>query len=465
MRPWPDTLAGRTLSLLIGMTLLLIVGSAFLLHDERKDRFDERSRFHLQERVITLVRLLDDADDAERVRIVKRTSDKGDSITLSDEPQVIRRPRHPLERKTSHELRRVLQLHDKSAVRVGVEFSDRDDDHRRERGWSQDRAWTGSDRRHDHARIHDLQGITISIRLRDGTWFNFSTNRFKAPPPWTGTTLQLLALLLMLVIVSGLFIARLMTQPMARLADAANRFGLGQLQSPLPENGPREVRNTIRAFNLMQERLHKHITDRSRMLAAVSHDLRTPITTLRLRAEYIEDVSMREKTLSTLAEMEAILSATLSFARDEAADDKARSTDLASLLQSLVDDHADMGGDVVYEGPDRLIFTCRPIALKRALNNLVDNALKYGEKANARLSEDSTGVEIVIEDKGSGIPEKDLENVFTPFLRLEASRNRETGGTGLGLSVARTIVRAHGGQLRLVNRPEGGLRAVMRLPR
>lgn len=453
MRLWPDTLAGRTLSLLIGMTLLLIIGSALLLHDERKARFEERNRFYLLERVTTMVRLLEDADEAERERIIQRVSEKGDAIELSHQPHVSQPPRHPFEHTISHRLRRALRIHDRSAVRVGAELGDPNDD-----------PLDSNKGRREHTRMHDLEGITISVHLRNGAWLNFQTNRFEAPPPWAGKTLQLLALLLMLVFISGLLIARRMARPMAQLADAANRFGLGQAQSTLPEKGPREVRNTIRAFNLMQERLRKHIMDRSQMLAAVSHDLRTPITTLRLRAEYIEDAEMRERTLATLAEMETILSATLGFARDEAADEKVRSTDLAALLQSLVDDHADLGGDVSYEGPVRSVFTCRPITLKRALNNLIDNALKYGETARVRLSEDSSGVQILVDDTGPGIPKKDLENVFTPFFRLEASRSRETGGTGLGLSVARTIVHAHGGQLRLVNRPDGGLRAVMHLP-
>ncbi len=461
MRLWSDTLAGRTLSLLIGMTLLLIIGSALIVHDERKQRFDERSRSHLLARVTTLVRLLDDTDDVERARIIQRASEEGDRIQLSDEPLVSRRPRHPIERGISHELRRALRIKGKSAVRVGVQFSDHDDEPRGE--GNPDRGWDDGRPHRKPERMHDLADIVISIRLLDGNWLNFQTNRFKAPPPWAGNALQLLALLLILVILSGLFIARRMALPMARLANAANRFGLGQDQSPIPEKGPREVRNTIHAFNLMQERLHKHITDRSQMLAAVSHDLRTPITTLRLRAEYIEDPEMRERTLATLAEMEAILSATLGFARDEAVDEKARSTDLAALLQSLVDDHADLGGDADYEGPDRLIFSCRPVALKRALNNLIDNALKYGETARVRLAEDSAGVEILVDDEGPGIPEGELVNVFTPFFRLEESRNRETGGTGLGLSVARTIVHAHGGCISLTNRPDGGLRAAIRL--
>ena len=460
MRLWPDSLAGRTLALLIGMTLLLTAGSAILLHDERKERFDERSRFRLLDKVSTLVGLLNDADADERRRIIKRFAERGDDISLSGKPLVEQAPRHPLEHRISHKLLRTLEFVDPGSVRVTVAFDRHDrarsDDNRPDR-----KEWES---RHPRARVHDLEEIAISVRLADDLWLNMRKNSFEGPPPWAVRTLQLLGLLLILLIFSGLLIARRMARPMSQLAEAADRIGLGHSQAPLPENGPREVRQTIRAFNRMQERLHKHITDRSRMLAAVSHDLRTPITVLRLRAEYISDPEIRKKTLGTLAEMESVLSAALSFARDEAADEEARSTDLAALLSSLVDDHLDLGGDVSYQGPDRSILICRPVSLKRALNNLIDNALKYGNTAGVRLNENPEGIEILVDDCGPGIPEEHLENVFSPFFRLEDSRNRETGGTGLGLAVARTIVHAHGGQLHLVNRHEGGVRAVMSLP-
>ena len=201
------------------------------------------------------------------------------------------------------------------------------------------------------------------------------------------------------------------------------------------------------------------------MLAAVSHDLRTPITTLRLRAEYIEDEDMRNKTLATLTEMEAILSATLGFARDDAADESARPTDIPALLQSLVDDHVDLGNSATYHGPEKLPFTCRPVALRRALNNLIENALKYGGTAEVHLSTQHNSIEICIDDNGPGIPEDKLTEVFTPFFRLDDSRGGNTGGTGLGLSVALTIAHAHGGELSLINRQGGGLRARLVLPR
>jgi len=460
MRLWPDTLAGRTLVLLIGMTLLLIAGSAILLHDERNERFDERNRFQLLERVSILVRVLGDAESDERRRIIKRLAEKGEEINLSASPHVMRPPRQPLERIIARKLYRSLQLHDRSAVKVQVELRNRKGAHHDDEGPDGD----DHERGHRRIRVHDLKSILISVRLWDESWLNFRTERLEGPPPWAGKTLQLLALLLSLLVISGLLIARRMARPMAQLAEAAERFGLGQSQKPLDEKGPREVRHTIRAFNQMQERLHRHITERSVMLAAVSHDLRTPITTLRLRAEYIDDSETREKTLATLAEMEAILSATLAFARDEAADETSRSTDLAALLQSLVDDHADLGGDTEYAGPDRLTVSCRPTALKRALNNLIDNAIKYGRHASVQLSSSDDAVLIRIDDRGPGIDPGQLEAVFAPFYRVEGSRNRDTGGTGLGLAVARTIVLAHGGTLHLENLPVGGLSAVIRLP-
>ncbi|MES9834184.1 MAG: ATP-binding protein [Candidatus Thiodiazotropha sp. DIVDIV] len=445
MRLWPDSLAGRTLALLIGTTLLLILGSAVLLQDERSKRFDEHNRFRHLERVATLARLLSDANEHEQSRIIKRISEEHDDISLTPLPRIDRQPRDPMEKKIAHHLRRSLHLKSRSAIRVRIDFDQQD-------------KTVYTDERDHHPLRRPLKSIHISVRLKDQTWLNFSTKDFKNVPPWESKTLQLLFLYLVLLITSGLLIARRMANPMAQLAEAAERFGLGQPQSPIPEKGPREVRKTIHAFNLMQERLEKQISDRSRLLAAVSHDLKTPITTLRLRAEYIEDTEMQEKTLATLTEMEAILSDTLSYARDEAADEQARNTDLAALMQSLVDDHADLGGETSYQGPERLNFICRPVALRRAFNNLIDNALKYGGSAVATLTSSTEHVIIDIEDSGPGIEEQYLDAVLAPFFRLEGSRNRETGGTGLGLAVANSIVLGHGGELSLSNRSEGGLR-------
>ena len=459
-RLWPDSLAGRTLAILLGITLLLIAGSAILLQDERHTRFEEQSQFRLVDNINTLFYLVKDADPDQRQRIASRVSKKNFRVNIAAAPLMAGPPRqrieHFLARKLGERLEiptgdinvRVRMLHAKE------DDDDDDDDH-------EDR-WPSEQRR---SAIYEFKAIDFSIKLDDGSWLNIRVDHIDPPPPWAARTISLLVLLLLVLIAGGMFMSYRMARPMAQLSKAADRLGLGQTVSPLAENGPREVRHTIRAFNRMQERMHKHLKDRTLMLAAVSHDLRTPITTLRLRAEYIEDEEMRNKTLATLSEMEAILAATLGFARDDAADESARATDIAALLQSLVDDHADLGGTLSYHGPDKLTFTCRPVALRRALNNLIENALKYGTSAEVYLSEQKEGIEITIEDDGPGIPEDKLAEVFTPFFRLEDSRSMDTGGTGLGLSVALTIAHAHGGELSLHNRDGGGLRARLVLPR
>jgi signal transduction histidine kinase len=201
------------------------------------------------------------------------------------------------------------------------------------------------------------------------------------------------------------------------------------------------------------------------MLAAISHDLRTPITTLRLRAEFVDDEEARAKILETLDEMQRMIEATLAFAREEAAAEDTRTVDLAALVESLVADLVDLGHEVAFSGPERLAYACRPIGLKRAVRNLIENAIAYGERARVKLEPGALAVRIVIDDDGPGIPEADFERVFAPFVRLEESRSRETGGIGLGMAIARSIVRGHGGDIELANREEGGLKVVISLPK
>lgn len=450
MRLWPDSLAGRTLAILLGTTLLLIAGSAILLQEERNTRFEEQNRFRLLNNISTLVRLVEGAELRERQRIANRISKENFHASIATTPLVAGPPRHRIENFLARNLRNQLNTPVREInVRIRMVH---DDDHMMRQ-------------QPIRSMMHEWGEIDFSIRLGDGSWLNIQIDNSDAPPPWASKTLGLLVLLLIALAAGGMFLSQRMARPMARLAQAADLLGLGQANSPLAEDGPREVRQTIRAFNRMQQRMQKHLRDRTLMLAAVSHDLRTPITTLRLRAEYIEDEEMRNKTLATLTEMEAIVSATLGFARDEAADECARPTDIPALLQSLVDDHVDLGSSATYHGPEKLPFTCRPVALRRALNNLIENALKYGGTAEVHLTAQNNSIEICIDDSGPGIPEDKLTEVFTPFFRLDESRSSHTGGTGLGLSVALSIAHAHGGELTLINRQGGGLRARLVLPR
>lgn len=312
-------------------------------------------------------------------------------------------------------------------------------------------------------------GFQASLRLPDGEWLNL---RVQMPPPRPWHSATFLAAFLVMTgaaILLILWAVRRLMRPVRLLAAAADRLGRDVNAPPMDEGGPSEVATAARAFNQMAERIRLFVADRTQMLAAIGHDLRTPITRLRLRAEFMDDDEQRRKMLADLDEMEQMISATMAFARDDAAAEPASPMDIAALCRTVADEAADARPELAeaigYEGPERLTARARPVALKRALANLVSNALTYGGAARLRLRPAEGGVvRLEVEDDGPGIPEEQLEAVFQPFRRLEESRNRETGGTGLGLTIARNILRAHGGDVVLRNRPGGGLTAVASLP-
>ncbi|MBV9248685.1 MAG: ATP-binding protein, partial [Acetobacteraceae bacterium] len=243
---------------------------------------------------------------------------------------------------------------------------------------------------------------------------------------------------------------------------------------PLPEDGPLEIATAAAAFNTMATRIRRFVQDRTELLTAIGHDLRTPITRLKLRAEFMEDDEQRTKMLADLEELETMVSATLAFGRDAHTAEPVTTLDLAELLRTVLDEAGDARPESVeklaYEGPPHLTLRARPLSLKRALANLVSNAVMYGGAARVHLMPPTSAgaagamVTITIEDDGPGIPLGELDRVFEPFHRGEPSRNRETGGVGLGLPIARNIVRAHGGDVVLENKPAGGLRCRVTLP-
>jgi len=306
--------------------------------------------------------------------------------------------------------------------------------------------------------------LRISIRLGDGSWLNVFAPLDPPEPLFRPRFLMPVVFSLLVVAAAALAAVRRAVGPFATFAAAAERLGVDVSAPALGEDGPREVRRAAQAFNIMQGRVRRLVEDRTQMLAAISHDLRTPITRMKLRAEFVEDDGERAKMLADLDEMERMIAATLAFARDDAARERRRPTDVAALVQGLVDDLAATGVTASYDGPESLVMAARPLGLKRAVANLLDNAAKYGKRAGVRLVAGAGEVLVVIEDDGPGIPEVEREKVFAPFVRLETSRCRDTGGTGLGLSIARAAIRAHGGDIGLANRDEGGLRVTIELP-
>ena len=306
--------------------------------------------------------------------------------------------------------------------------------------------------------------LRASVQLQDGSWLNVLAPLDLGDPLWRPRFVAPLVIALVLVTAGSLLLVRRATRPFATFAAAAERLGVDVGAPPLAETGPREVRRAAMAFNVMQGRIQRFVQDRTQMLAAISHDLKTPITRLRLRAEFMDDDEQRSRMLADLAEMEAMIAATLAFARDDAANEPRVRLDIASLLQGMAEDLGDLGARCGYDGPRSLVIEARPAALKRALSNLIDNAIKYGGSAEVALAQAAGETRITIDDRGPGIPAEARERVFAPFVRLETSRSRDTGGSGLGLAVARAAIRAHGGDIALDDRPGGGLRVTVTLP-
>lgn len=307
--------------------------------------------------------------------------------------------------------------------------------------------------------------FVVQARLTDGTLVTFDSRLPIYAANWPYRLLLSLAVLLVAVIALTLFAVRWVTQPLKTLAEAADKLGADINRPPLDENGPLEVSRAARAFNAMQARLAKFIQDRTRMLAAMSHDLKTPITRLRLRAEMLDDAELRSKFVKDLEEMESMVGATLDFMRGVDNQAPPQPLDVMALLESLQEDAREVGGKVSIEGNTLAPYRGNAQALKRCLGNLIDNAVKYGKSATITVTDARDRLRIGVRDEGPGIAEDQLAQVFEPFHRVEASRNRSTGGTGLGLTIARNIARAHGGELVLRNLPAGGLEAVLTLPR
>ncbi len=311
--------------------------------------------------------------------------------------------------------------------------------------------------------------LVVGLRMADNRWLNMSIPM--TPPRLWHSQAFLLAFVLMTVAACllTLWAVRRLTAPVRTLARAAEALGRDVNAPPLPEDGPTEVAVAAAAFNLMAARIRRFVQDRTFMLTAIGHDLRTPITRLKLRAEFMEDDEMRRKMLADLDELEAMVAATLAFGRDITTDEPVTTVDLAELARTVLDEaadaHAELADSILYAGLYHLPIRCRPVALKRALTNLVMNALNYGASAQVTLLPPVAGLlTLLVEDNGPGIPLSELDRVFQPFHRVEPSRNNETGGMGLGLPITRNILRAHGGDVVLSNRPAGGARATVTLP-
>lgn len=314
-------------------------------------------------------------------------------------------------------------------------------------------------------------GAWIEASLSNGQWLLVVFNLDPPPPSdpvaaqfslvsigaWVIAALALAALL-------SLVAARRVVKPLSELSGALDRLGPGGDDPSVPPHGPREIEGIIRAFNRMRERLRRFNEDRTRMMAAMSHDLRTPLTRLRMRIEMAQGLDDQQKMLEEVDMMTGMVEAILSFARDDAKQEARSLVDLSALVEGICEDAVDAGEKVTFSGPRGVTISCRPTAMRRAISNLVDNAVKYGSTATVMLAPDAGRVVILIEDEGPGIPRNEREKVFEPFYRIGDARDPGTGGVGLGLSVTRSIVWEHGGEISLGARKGGGPAVRVHLP-
>lgn len=441
-----DTIAGRTIIVLVlGLGFILALGH-YLYQTGIEREVTASNAESLSERLIISMATIAALDPGKRDDAAHR---------MSGGPLELHWGRDPLAIAGGLLDASALQLRDRLLARspglsdagliIGTDRTD---------------ATARSDRKsrdHDHTTL-------VSLALSDGSWLNVTLARVQATRPASPSLLLSAALGALGVVFVSILMGRWLTRPLDLLATGAGRLFLTSENVQLVETGTREVRTLALAINDLQLRIRRLVDNRTQMLAAVSHDLRTPLTRLRLRMESVPNADVRRSIEADLDEMEAMIDATLAFLRDDMTGEDVEQVDLAAIIHTIAADAADAGQTVEVDIPRNLVVAGRHLSLKRGLTNLVQNAIKYGGSAAVSASIDGARLRIVVRDEGPGIPVDKLEAAFEPFYRIERSRSRDTGGHGLGLTVARSIMRAHGGDVTLSNAAPRGLEAAVTLP-
>ena len=456
----PRTLVGQMILILLGGLVVshLVVG--WIYSADRQQAVRTISGYAAAQRIANLARLIDEAPEEWRGRIVAAASDPTLRITISAEPpaDVVGDTDAEVQSDLDEQLPEALasRLHVAVTGAQTMPFAGM-----AHSGMMMGGGMVGQPRH----RPTLWRSLSAGLQLTNGQYLHFTAILPESAPATSWQFLMALLVMSAVVVLSSVWAVRRVTAPLGTVIQAAERLGRNVNAPPIVAAGSREMRRAANAFNDMQAKLQRLLENRTRMLAALSHDLRTPLTLLRLRVEALGGGEERERMLGNIAELDTMIDATLQFARDEAKAEPWRRTDVSALLAAIVDDMQDAGLAVEMVPAASDVLECQPGGLRRVLGNLLDNALKYGQAAHAALHATQGEITITIGDDGPGIPEAELQRVFEPFYRLEQSRNRDTGGTGLGLAIAQSIAQAHGGQIALANRPEGGLRATLTLPR
>ena len=449
MALWPRSIRSRLLLVMIVGLLAALIASNLIFWFDRGRFFREMNVDHYVERVAAAVRLLESTDSARRedaLRVMRTPRFQGTRMARFPQGADIDIDPTPWTREVERRLQERLGRSDVLFRMAPMRGRDRWPPRR---GWWQQ--WIDP----------PPLGLVSVILLDDSSVVRFVNRIGSGRPRWPLGLMISTAMLLVAAVILSVIAVRFVVRPLRRVAEQAGQIGRDLTTPQMAETGPTEVRQVASAMNRMQTRLRQLFDERSRFLAAVSHDLRTPITRLRLRVESIGDDALRARMERDLEEMERMVRETLDFMRDDASREAIGKIDLCAMVEALIDDLAEEGQHVSFEPTSRPVVESRPLALKRCIGNLLANALAYGKNVRVAVAEESGDAVIEVLDDGPGIPESELERVFEPFYRLDESRG--DNGTGLGLSIARSIAESLGGSLVLENRRTGGLAARIRL--
>lgn len=454
MKLWPKSLSGRLIIILLTGLVVAQAVSLVLHFQDRGHAIYRMGGIHLAERIVSVVQRLDPLDPEERLQVATASSSRRFEVRIRgffSPIEADHRRYRRFARFVSYQLEREFG----AGRAVDAVVSETPPVRSADSGYMERDA--------SSLTRHKPLYFVARVELADGA-ADFLFHLPRDPVSGPERLLWSVGILLLSVVLLVLFAVRQTTRPLSMLSQAATRLGDDINEPPLPETGPREVENAAHAFNRMQEKIQGYVRQRSELLAAVSHDLKTPITRLRIRTEMLEDETLKGKFEEDLKDMELMVNEALDFVRGTDQYEARTHIDLAALIESLQDDFDPSGERIQTHIAETPPYAGRPLALKRCLSNLLDNALKYAGHVAVRLKRQNRQILIELHDDGPGLAQEHLERVFEPFFRAEPSRSRTTGGSGLGLAIARSIARAHGGDVTLRNHPDGGLVATLLLP-
>jgi len=451
----PNSLIGQiSLIMLIGVLLILSVTMRFF-SDDRQRALNFVSSDSTLERVSSLVKMLNNTPIALHDDLISASESRGFRLSLGSEAVVKKNSSPVLVNKLKLLLlESEVEAEDIRIVAANIRFSDGQKGQKRK-----------------YVPKHFNTKLTGSVLVAGQQWLNFRSAIDSEATSLPFKTILWVALFTVLILITMAWTVKRALKPIETLAVVAKKVGNERDFKNITEVGPSEVIPAISAFNQMQENLSTFIDDRSRMLAAISHDLRTPITSLRLRLEFIEPGEDQNRMLETVHQMEQMLKATLDFAKDDAQKEAKQELEVISLLTTICDDYRDRGIDIQLMSEDKLIFRLWPVAFRRVIENIINNSIAYGRDESGEVhitvevSLSTENLMIAISDTGQGIEESLFDEVIKPFVRLDKARDTQDSNVGLGLAISHSIVQAHAGKIRFKNLPAGGLNIEILLPK